>query len=285
MQNIHSSAGGVCRRCRYLASGSARCRRGQESRQNRRVIGRESHRESASAGGNDAGHAGCRRAAYCLQRGRRDDYGGRDRRAGCAAGAGRQAACRTPIWPRRWRRRRTWRTLRPWRGCFYVAYFKQDANESQRPITFLYNGGPGSSTVWLHMGSVGPKHVVTETDAHPAGGAVQAGGQSLFAAGRERSGVHRHAGHGLRPADGQRRGQGLLGRGSGRARVRAVHPAVPVQVQPLEFAEVPVWGELRDDAVGGAVEPAGERLQHRSERRDSAVADLQLHRRTSTGRI
>jgi carboxypeptidase C (cathepsin A) len=49
---------------------------------------------------------------------------------------------------------------------FYVAYFKKDANAEQRPITFFYNGGPGSSTVWLHMGSLGPKHVVTSTDQH-----------------------------------------------------------------------------------------------------------------------
>ncbi|HZZ39898.1 MAG TPA: peptidase S10 [Acidobacteriaceae bacterium] len=55
----------------------------------------------------------------------------------------------------------------PLARIFYVAYFRQDANGAQRPITFLYNGGPGSSTVWLHMGSFGPKHVVTETDVHP----------------------------------------------------------------------------------------------------------------------
>jgi carboxypeptidase C (cathepsin A) len=35
------------------------------------------------------------------------------------------------------------------------------ANQGTRPITFLYNGGPGSSTIWLHMGSVGPMRVVT----------------------------------------------------------------------------------------------------------------------------
>lgn len=49
---------------------------------------------------------------------------------------------------------------------FYVAYFKKDADPNHRPITFFYNGGPGSSTVWLHMGSFGPKHVVTEMDTH-----------------------------------------------------------------------------------------------------------------------
>ena len=35
-----------------------------------------------------------------------------------------------------------------------------------RPLTFLYNGGPGSSTVWLHMGAFGPKRVVTANDTH-----------------------------------------------------------------------------------------------------------------------
>src|SRR5579863_4491230 len=48
----------------------------------------------------------------------------------------------------------------------YVAYFKKDAKSEDRPVTFFYNGGPGSSTVWLHMGSLGPKHVVTSGDQH-----------------------------------------------------------------------------------------------------------------------
>jgi carboxypeptidase C (cathepsin A) len=52
---------------------------------------------------------------------------------------------------------------------FYVAYFKKDAQPESRPVTFLYNGGPGSSTVWLHMGSVGPRHVVTDGDQHSPG--------------------------------------------------------------------------------------------------------------------
>jgi carboxypeptidase C (cathepsin A) len=48
----------------------------------------------------------------------------------------------------------------------YFAYFKKDAKPEDRPITFFYNGGPGASTVWLHMGSLGPKHVVTAGDQH-----------------------------------------------------------------------------------------------------------------------
>jgi carboxypeptidase C (cathepsin A) len=47
----------------------------------------------------------------------------------------------------------------------YVAYFLGREPDPRRPITFLFNGGPGSSTVWLHMGSFGPKRVL----AHDAG--------------------------------------------------------------------------------------------------------------------
>src|SRR5882724_2376844 len=47
---------------------------------------------------------------------------------------------------------------------FYVAYFK--GGGSTRPVTFVYNGGPGSATVWLHMGAFGPRRIVTATDAH-----------------------------------------------------------------------------------------------------------------------
>ena len=54
----------------------------------------------------------------------------------------------------------------PFARMSYVAYFKKDAKAEERPITFFYNGGPGSSTVWLHMGSLGPKHVVTDGDQH-----------------------------------------------------------------------------------------------------------------------
>jgi carboxypeptidase C (cathepsin A) len=51
-------------------------------------------------------------------------------------------------------------------SMFYVAYLKAGADPQQRPIMFLYNGGPGSSTVWLHMGAFGPKRVVTASDTH-----------------------------------------------------------------------------------------------------------------------
>jgi carboxypeptidase C (cathepsin A) len=49
---------------------------------------------------------------------------------------------------------------------FYAAYFKKGAANGTRPITFLYNGGPGSATMYLHMGAFGPRRVVTPDAEH-----------------------------------------------------------------------------------------------------------------------
>jgi carboxypeptidase C (cathepsin A) len=57
----------------------------------------------------------------------------------------------------------------PTARMFYVAYFKKDAVAAQRPITFIYNGGPGSPTMWLHMGTFGPKRIVTPDTQHQEG--------------------------------------------------------------------------------------------------------------------
>jgi carboxypeptidase C (cathepsin A) len=54
----------------------------------------------------------------------------------------------------------------PTARMFYVAYFKKDVPPESRPLTFVYNGGPGSSTMWLHMGAFGPRRVVTADDQH-----------------------------------------------------------------------------------------------------------------------
>jgi carboxypeptidase C (cathepsin A) len=48
----------------------------------------------------------------------------------------------------------------PKASIFYVAYTKDDVNDaSQRPLTFSFNGGPGSASVWLHLGLFGPRRV------------------------------------------------------------------------------------------------------------------------------
>src|SRR3989441_343891 len=48
---------------------------------------------------------------------------------------------------------------------YYTAYTRTDSKDaSQRPIAFIYNGGPGSASAWLHMGAFGPRRIMT-TDA------------------------------------------------------------------------------------------------------------------------
>ena len=45
---------------------------------------------------------------------------------------------------------------------FFVAYTLDGENAGQRPLTFAFNGGPGSASVWLHMGALGPRRVVLQ---------------------------------------------------------------------------------------------------------------------------
>ncbi len=54
----------------------------------------------------------------------------------------------------------------PTARMFYAAYFQKGVPPESRPVTFFYNGGPGSSTMWLHMGSFGPKRVITTDTQH-----------------------------------------------------------------------------------------------------------------------
>jgi len=49
----------------------------------------------------------------------------------------------------------------PEASMFYVAYTLPGADAATRPVTFFYNGGPGSASVWLQLGSFGPRRLVT----------------------------------------------------------------------------------------------------------------------------
>jgi carboxypeptidase C (cathepsin A) len=56
----------------------------------------------------------------------------------------------------------------PRASIFFVAYTRDGADPAKRPVTFTFNGGPGSSSVWLHMGALGPKRVVYKDDTGAA---------------------------------------------------------------------------------------------------------------------
>ena len=50
-------------------------------------------------------------------------------------------------------------------GMFYMAYTRTDVDDAaSRPLMFSFNGGPGSSSVWLHLGALGPKRVRMEPE-------------------------------------------------------------------------------------------------------------------------
>src|SRR5215217_883543 len=56
---------------------------------------------------------------------------------------------------------------KPRAQVFFVAYTKDgNGSKAKRPVTFSFNGGPGSSSVWLHLGVLGPRIVELDGDGH-----------------------------------------------------------------------------------------------------------------------
>jgi carboxypeptidase C (cathepsin A) len=58
---------------------------------------------------------------------------------------------------------------KPYGSIFYVAYTLDGAEARTRPVSFLYNGGPGSASLWLHMGSFSPVRISTDSPNPTAG--------------------------------------------------------------------------------------------------------------------
>lgn len=52
---------------------------------------------------------------------------------------------------------------------FYISYTKDDADPAERPVLFCFNGGPGSSTVWLNLGLFGPKRMLFDEEGFKVG--------------------------------------------------------------------------------------------------------------------
>ncbi|NKB87087.1 MAG: peptidase S10 [Acidobacteria bacterium] len=51
-------------------------------------------------------------------------------------------------------------------SLYYTAYRRTDVDSSTQPLSFVFNGGPGSASVWLHMGAFGPQRVVVNDQGH-----------------------------------------------------------------------------------------------------------------------
>jgi carboxypeptidase C (cathepsin A) len=64
-------------------------------------------------------------------------------------------------------------SLEPVASIWSVAYIQEGVSDpAKRPVTFVFNGGPGSASVWLHMGMLGPKLVKVNSDATEDDGAA-----------------------------------------------------------------------------------------------------------------
>ncbi len=207
----------------------------------------------------------------------RADAGGRHarRRDEAHDRARRQDVIPTP----RARARSRWKTTKGQPTCrmFYTAFTVDGADPSTRPVTFFYNGGPGSSTIWLRMGSFGPMRVQVGDARRHAERAVRLVADNQYSLlDRTRPRVRGRARHGLQPH--RRRWQS-----------RAISSAwIPTSsafgqfvsrylsdVRALELAEVSLRRIVRNAALGDARElpPAA---GHRHQRRRAALVGPRL---------
>ena len=110
---------------------------------------------------------------------------------------------------------------------FVVAYTADNAGDpAQRPVTFAFNGGPGSSSVWLHLGLLGPRRVLMGDAGAllPPPYGLADNEQTLLR--HSRPGVHRPGLDRLLPRRQGRKSGDFHGYGGGHRVGRRGHPAV-----------------------------------------------------------
>ena len=167
-----------------------------------------------------------------------------------------------------------------------TSYVKEPRDPS-RPVTFLFNGGPGSGSVWLQMGAFGPKRVAIPSDARDDGAPpYPIARQSRQPARRHRPRLHRPAGHRLLPPDRQDRAQGILRRHRRRQGGGARSSAAGSTTMAAGTAPIPRRRKLWHDPLGRGGQRAGEfDLQRcRPERRHPDLDGARFRRRRGHAR-
>lgn len=53
-------------------------------------------------------------------------------------------------------------------SIFSFSYLRTDVSETNRPLLFVFNGGPGAASIWIHIGAIGPRQVVLDADVNPS---------------------------------------------------------------------------------------------------------------------
>jgi carboxypeptidase C (cathepsin A) len=75
------------------------------------------------------------------------------------------------------------------------------ASPAARPVTFCFNGGPGSASVWLHLGALGPRRAKMNEDGSQPAPPFSLVDNEYSILERQRPGLHRPGGHGFQPRD------------------------------------------------------------------------------------
>ena len=140
---------------------------------------------------------------------------------------------------------------KPRAGIFFTAYTKADVkDQTTRPITFLFNGGPGSSSVWLHMGAFGPRRIVFSEDGKKVAPPYRLVDNEATLLDATDLVFIDPVSHRLQPA-GFGPGRQAISRRPGRhQRQCRLHPALRQSIQPLGLAEIPGRRELRHHPRG-----------------------------------
>ena len=144
-------------------------------------------------------------------------------------------------------------------SMFYVAYFKKGAPSADRPITFLYNGGPGSSTVWLHMGAFGPRRVVTADDSHTPAAPYRLVDNDYSLLDASDLVFIDAPGTGFSRIAGKDKEKAFYGVDPDAYAFAEFIKEFLSQIRPLELAQISVRRKLRHAALGGAGQRSGDR--------------------------
>ena len=199
----------------------------------------EQRRNGETERSGDAGPGGgsrreCAGAGETSGEAAREGRGGREEGAaeggavGHAAHGRRSAACPSPT-PRRRARSScaTTRTSRGRRSATSPTSARTPGPASRRPITFSYNGGPGSSSIWLHMGVDGPAaRRRRPTPRRRRRRRIRSSTTRTASLDKTDIVMIDPVGTGSQPRRRRGQGQGLLGRRSGHRVGRALHQAV-----------------------------------------------------------
>jgi hypothetical protein len=159
---------------------------------------------------------------------------------------------------------------------FFIAYELDGVKDrSKRPLTFSFNGGPGSSSVWLHLGVLGPRRVALDDEGF-ATETPGAWSHNDIRCSTLPTWFHRPGRHGLQPHGRGREGEGVPRVPARPGERGRVHPPLHLALRPLVEPQVSDRRVVRHHARLGLVVPLARAPRDVPERRDAGVVRARL---------